>query len=101
MLNLKLCRKRLYPSESVQYLGITIDGNLNWKVHVNDIASKLIRGNAILSKLRYFVKKDTLRSVYFAVFHSYIYMSCLGDHQATTAKNISSSKKSIKDNAFC
>ena len=30
-LKLKLNRKRLYPINSVKYLGINIDENLNWK----------------------------------------------------------------------
>ena len=36
------------------------------------MSHKLIRRNAILSKLRYYVNKATLRTVYFAIFHSYI-----------------------------
>ena len=35
-LKIKLCRKRLYLTESVKYLGVKIDTNLNWKYHVND-----------------------------------------------------------------
>ena len=36
------------------------------------MSHKLIRRNAILSKLRYYVNKAALRTVYFAIFHSYI-----------------------------
>ena len=35
---IKLSRKRLYPTDSVIYLGIRIDENLNWKHHVSDTA---------------------------------------------------------------
>ena len=42
-IKIKLNRKRLYPSQSVRYLGINIDQNLNWKYHINDIAVKLNR----------------------------------------------------------
>ena len=31
---IKLCRKRLYPTESVKYLGVKIDTNLSWQYHV-------------------------------------------------------------------
>ena len=72
-LNLKLCRKKLHPIESARYLGVIVDKNLNWKKYVNDISHKLIRGNAILSKIRNYVNKGTLRTVYFAIFHSYIF----------------------------
>ena len=42
----KLSRKQLYPTDSVKYLGIRIDKNLNWKHRVNDFAIKLNRANA-------------------------------------------------------
>ena len=41
-LNLKLCRKELHPVESTRYLEVTVNENLNWKEHVNDISCKLI-----------------------------------------------------------
>ena len=31
-----------------------------------------MRGNSILSKLRYYVNKEILRTIYFAIFHSYL-----------------------------
>ena len=37
-LKIKLCGKRLYPSESVKCLGVKIDINLNWEHHVNDLS---------------------------------------------------------------
>ena len=53
---IKLSRKQLYLTDSVKYLGITIDANLNWKHCVTDIAIKLNRSNAHLFKIRNFVK---------------------------------------------
>ena len=32
-LKIKLCVKRLYPTESVKYLGVKIDANLTWQHH--------------------------------------------------------------------
>ena len=69
---MKLCRKKLHPVESARYLGVIVDENLSQKKHVNDISHKLIRGNAILFKIRNYVNKGTLRTVYFEIFHSYI-----------------------------
>ena len=53
-IKIKLNRKRLYPSQSVRYLCINIDQILNWKDHINDIAVKLNRANALLFKIRNF-----------------------------------------------
>ena len=40
-LKLKLNGKRLYPTKSVEYIGIKIDDSLTWNEHISDIAIKL------------------------------------------------------------
>ena len=37
--------KRLYPANSVKYLGINIDENLNWKQQIYDTAIKSNKAN--------------------------------------------------------
>ena len=69
---IKLNRKRLYPTDSVKYLGIRIDKNLNWKHHISDIAIKLNRTNALLFKIRNFVNLNTLKTLYYAIFDTHI-----------------------------
>ena len=69
-IKIKLNRKRLYPSQSVRYLGIKIDQNLNWKDHINDIAVKLNRANALLVKITNFVN-IILKTNYFELERSY------------------------------
>ena len=60
-LEIKLCGKRLYPTESVKCLGVKTDANLNWEHHVNDLSIKRNRANALL-----------FRSIYFVIFDSYL-----------------------------
>ena len=76
-LKIKLCGKRLYPTESVKYLGVKIDTNLSWQYHVNDLSIKLNRANALLFKMRKYVSLKILRSIYFAIFGSYLSYCCL------------------------
>ena len=71
-LKIKLRRKRIHASQYIKYLGIFIDENLNGKKHINEISTKLIKVNAMLSKLRHFVNKDILLSVYYGIFHSHL-----------------------------
>ena len=40
-LKMKLCGKKLYPTESIKYLGVKIDTILSWKYHVNDLSIDL------------------------------------------------------------
>ena len=76
-LKIELCGKRLYPTESVKYLGVKIDTNLSWQYHVNDLSIKLNRANALLFKMRKYVSLKILRSIYFAIFDSYLSYCCL------------------------
>ena len=50
-------RKWLYTTTHVKYFGILIDDKLNWNIHTNNIVSKLLIGNSILSKLRCYGNK--------------------------------------------
>ena len=86
-LKIKLCRKRIYASQYVKYLGVFIDENLNWEKHINEISTKLIKGNAMLSKFRHFVNKDILLSVYYGIFHSHLAYLCLVWGQAKFSLN--------------
>ena len=76
-LKIKLCGKRLCPTESVKYLGVKIDTNLTWQHHVNDFPIKLSRANALLFKIRKYISPKILRSIYFAIFDSHLSYCCL------------------------
>ena len=76
-LKIKLCGKRLYLTESVKYLGVKIDINLSWEYHLNDLSIKLNRAHALLFKMRKYVSLKILRSIYFAIFDSYLSYCCL------------------------
>ena len=52
-LKIKLNGKRLYETDSLKYLGIQIDKRLTWKQQINQVALKLNKVNAMLSKLRH------------------------------------------------
>ena len=75
--NLKLSRKRLFPTDSVKYLGVKIDGNLSWKSHIDYLSVKPNRANALLFKIRNFVDSSVLRTLYFAIFESHLNYCCL------------------------
>ena len=56
---------------------IRIDNKLNWKAHINDIAFKLIRANAMLYKVRDFADAGILKSIYYALFELHIHYACI------------------------
>ena len=62
---IKLDDKRLYFSKYVKYLGVLSDSHLNFSYPIDSISAKLARAVGLLSKIRSYVMKDTLRSIYF------------------------------------
>ena len=75
-INIKLNSKRLYPSTYIKYLGVLLDEHLSWKPHINELTKKLNRSNCMLSKIRHYVDKNTIRSLYFSLFSSHINYCC-------------------------
>ena len=91
-LKIKLSGKRLYPTES------KIDTNLSWQYHVNDLSVKLNRANALLFKMRKYVSCKILRSIYFAIFDSYLSYCCLvwAQNCSTIQRIVVLQKKAIR-----
>lgn len=57
---------------SCKYLGIYIDDELNWKVHIDHIINKLIKFTGIFYKLRSKLTAEWLKNIYYAFVHPYI-----------------------------
>jgi hypothetical protein len=61
--NIKECK-------DVKYLGINIDNELNWKVHISKLIGKLNQQLRVFYFLRELTTIDVLRTVYFSLVHS-------------------------------
>ena len=101
-MKIKLCGKRLHPTESAEYLGVKIDTNLNWEYHVNDLSIKLNRANALLFKMRKYVSLKILRYIYFANFDCYLSYCCLVWTQncSSIQRIVIAQKKAVRTNNF-
>ena len=71
-INLVLDDFALSFSPHVKYLGILLDQHLNFKEHLKSLASKLSKANGIIAKLRHFLPRDTLLSIYYSLFQSHL-----------------------------
>ena len=76
-LKMKLCGKRLYPTENVKYQRVKIDANFSWQCHVNELSIKLGRVSSRLSKMRKYIDLKISRSIYFSIFYSHFFYCCL------------------------
>ena len=67
---IKLDGKKLHPSKYGKYLGVLIDSHLNFSHHINSTSTTLSWAIGLLSKIKHYVLKDILRSIYFGIFSS-------------------------------
>jgi len=62
---------------SLKYLGVILDDKLNWKPQIEKLVTQLSRSCGMLFKLKHYTNISVLKSVYFALFHSYFTYSIL------------------------
>ena len=56
----------------VKNLSILIEGNLSWKIHINNVATKLSKTVGLIAKLDHFVPQHTLLNIYRALILPYL-----------------------------
>ena len=55
-----------------KYLGITLDKDLSFKFHINNLITKLSRSVGILAKARPFLTNSTILKLYYTLFHTHL-----------------------------
>ena len=72
-ITLKLNGKDIFESKKLRYLGLMMDEKLTWKFHISQLKKKLSQITGIIYKLKKLgTPTDTLKSVYHALFQSYL-----------------------------
>ena len=69
----------------IEFLGVLLDENLNWKEHINYTENKIVKNLGLLYKARPFLDRNAL----LALYYSYIWGSTCG----TKLKKINSQQK--------
>ena len=62
----------LKDEQSIKYLGIMIDTNLNWKPKIHHIVKKIKRSIGLLLKIRHYVMEKLLVSLYYSLIYPYL-----------------------------
>jgi len=103
------CQRKLSPDschcnplervKEYKYLGLTIDEELSFKPHINNVCKKLRSGLAMLRRIKYIASISFKREIYFAVIQSHIqYMLNIYGTAPTTQINriMIAQKKTIR-----
>ena len=71
---------------SLKYLGVMLDDKLNCKPQIEKLVTQLSKSCGMLFKLKHYTNISVLKSVYFALFHSYLTYSILNWGSANKTK---------------
>ena len=69
-ISIKINSIELEQVDNFDFLGLTINKHLSWKPHIDKIANKISKFNGILNKLKHFLPKNILRTLYFSLIQS-------------------------------
>ena len=61
---------KIQRTDSYKYLGVMVDDRLNWKLQISKLCSKLSSVCGILSKVRHYLDRNSLMSIYNSLFDS-------------------------------
>ena len=75
-LKIKINGKKLYPTESIKYLGLHLDEYLDGSSHCTLLQTKLQRVNGMIAKSRHFVNFSEIKSIYHSIFSSHMLYGC-------------------------
>ena len=78
----------LLSVESVKFLGLWLDQNLNWNIHVNKLITRLKRNMHLLRTPKHLFNKKTLKLIYHAHIQSHIDYGLILWGSMTTQNNL-------------
>ena len=72
----RISGQKIKPSSQIKYLGIILQDDLNWNSHLTKLGKKLSRSIGLSSKIRYYLPKHLLRTIYHWIFNSHLIYAC-------------------------
>lgn len=98
-INLEINGSPIVEKDHAKYLGLLIDHKLTFEYHIEHINTKMIKGNALLAKLRHYVPDTVLKNFYNAQIQPHLDYGALvwgTSAQTHISKIAKSHEKSIK-----
>ena len=65
-------KTKLVQKQSTKFLGVVIDENLSWKLHISYICKKISKSTRIIFRCRYYLSTKTKLSLYYTLVYSYL-----------------------------
>ena len=74
--SIKLCNTLLPQVKNCKYLGVFLDEKMSWKEHVQKVCKRIRPIIGIISKIKYFIPNNLLKTLYYSLIHPHI-MCCI------------------------
>ena len=75
-LNVRISGQKINTCRNVKYLGVMLEENLDWSLHLNALNLKLNKVFDLLCKIKHYVPTFSLKTLYFTIFHSHLIYAC-------------------------
>jgi hypothetical protein len=82
-------------NRTYKLLGLYLDEHLTFDSHCDTLCAKLAKSNYILNRVKNFMPKESLRTIYFSMIHSHLNY-CMPIYGCTSNKNLSKIEKAQK-----
>ena len=79
--------------EQYNFLGVTLDKNLNWKPHIDNISIKLSRAVGILYKMKHYLPCHILRTLYYSLIMPHLSYGILAWGQCSFLSDVTKLQK--------
>ena len=71
-MNIKLCDKTIVQVNNTKFLGLTIEDNLSWSLHINNISSKISKSLGLMYKAKKVLPGLDLLPLYYSYIFPYL-----------------------------
>ena len=75
-LNYRVSGEKINPTSSVKYLVVHLIPTLTWNTYWLELIPKLNRTVGLSSKIRHYMPKPLLRTIYYSLFNSHLMYAC-------------------------
>ena len=75
--SIELHNEPLEHVSSVRFLGVELDENLKFNLHINNISQKISKNTGMIRKIKEFIPNDTLINLYHSLVEPYLYYCSL------------------------
>ena len=69
--SIKINSSYIYQTDSINFFGLIIDKNLNFKQHVTVMCSKLSKSVGLLHRLKHYLPQEIMKKICYSLFHPY------------------------------